>query len=136
MIKQRELEFISRAEADERGTHEEQILVEQMPGHYPEFYEFLKGQLDAAGGTLYFRGPSMMTYSLGWLPEGDPLQMQGIQICSRMEDPGQTLSHDIIDLDIWALLEWLVQGVGGEWSLDALRKTGAIYKVPGAPLRA
>jgi hypothetical protein len=28
-------------------------------------------------------------------------------------------------------MEWLISGVGGDWPLDALRKTGQIYRAPG-----
>ena len=33
------------------------------------------------------------------------------------------------DKDLWKIMEWLVQGVGGRWTIEALRTTGKIYRV-------
>ncbi len=36
------------------------------------------------------------------------------------------------DEDIWRFLEWLIPRVGGEWTLEALKATGKVYKIPWA----
>ena len=33
------------------------------------------------------------------------------------------------DTDLWKIMEWLVQGVGGRWTIEALRTAGKIYRV-------
>ena len=68
--------------------------------------------------------------------EENPEGLRGIEICLRSADKGgQIISGDVVDRDLWMFLEWLVQKVGMEWTLKILRKTGAIYRIPGAPER-
>ena len=33
------------------------------------------------------------------------------------------------DRDLWAIMEWMIQGVGAPWSIEALRTTGDIFRV-------
>lgn len=131
------VEWLSRAEADRAGTREETVLLEQTPDHYPEFGTFIRGRLEETGGNLYFRGPSGLVYRVGQI-EDNPEGLRGIEICVRVEEESQTVAPeaDLVDLDLWAFLEWLVPEVGQPWSLDGLRRTGAIYRIPGAPDRA
>ena len=131
-----EIEWIPHKEADQAGTQEEQVLIEQIPDHYQEFNALLQGELEHAGGSLFFRGISGMVYRVGMVEE-NPEGLRGIEICLRSAGRGrQVISGDIVDRDLWPFLEWLVQKVGMEWTLEALRKTGAIYRIPGAPERA
>lgn len=130
------IEWVTREEADYIGTREAQVLIEQSPDHYPEFARFLRGKLESAGGSLFFRGISGMVYRVGAVAER-PGGLRGVEICVRLAGRGaQRVPGEVIDRDLWAFLEWLIQGVGGEWTLEALRKVGAIYRVPGAPERA
>jgi hypothetical protein len=127
------LEWINRDEADALGAIEEQVLLEQTPDYYPEFGAFMKRELEGAGGDLFFRGNSGIVYRVGRLSSSDRNELQGIEICARMAGGGQTLAGEDVDTDLWPFFEWLIEGVGGEWSVEALRTTGSIYKIPGAP---
>jgi len=130
-----EIEWITHEEADRAGTQEKQVLIEQTPDHYPEFNAFLKRELEHAGGNLFFRGISGMVYRVGAVKENTE-GLRGIEICLRSTDrEDQMISGDIVDRDLWTFLEWLVGKVGMEWTLEALDKTGAIYRIPGAPQR-
>ena len=130
------IEWITRKDADRIGTREEQVLIEQSPDHYPEFNAFVQRELERGGGNLFFRGISGMAYRVGAVAE-KPGGLRGVEICVRLAGGGaQRVPGEVIDRDLWAFLEWLIQGVGGEWTLEALRKVGAIYRVPGAPERA
>lgn len=130
------IEWVTREEAERVGTREEQVLIEQSPDHYPEFGRFLHGKLESAGGSLFFRGVSGMVYRVGAVAER-PNGLGGVEICVRLGGGGaQGVSGETIDGDLWAFLEWLIGEVDGEWSREALRKVGAIYRVPGAPERA
>ena len=31
--------------------------------------------------------------------------------------------------DLWAIMEWVVEGVGEPWTVEMLCKTGAIYRI-------
>jgi len=130
------VQWISKQEAEKVGPREERVLLEQTPGHYPEFEDFLGKELEKKGGRLFFRGVSGAVYSVGWLPEGDPDELRGIEVTIRTATGSSMPSMETIDLDLWPFLEWLIEGTGGEWTLKALRQTGAIYRVPGAPERA
>jgi hypothetical protein len=127
--------WITKEEAENLGDKEERVLLEQTPGHYPEFDAFLSGELERGGGALFFRGDSGTAYRVGWADKG-PTELGGVEICVRVFEGKPVVAPETIDLDLWPFFEWLVAGVGGEWTLDALRKTGAIYRVPGAPERA
>jgi hypothetical protein len=130
------IEWITRKDADRSGTREAQVLIEQSPDHYLEFNAFVQRELDRSGGSLFFRGVSGMVYRVGAVAE-EPGGSRGVEICVRLPGRGaQRVPGDLVDRDLWAFLEWLIQGVGGEWTLEALRKVGAIYRVPGAPQRA
>ncbi len=128
-----DIELISLEEAEKAGEREELVLVEQTPRFYPEFDIFLRKEMDRRGGCLAFRGASGMAYVVAPLKDSTHGR-QGIGISVRKSSES---SADFMkaDLDLWSFLEWLVDQVGGEWSKEALRKTGAIYKVPGAPDR-
>ncbi|MBI3736946.1 hypothetical protein HY256_10590 [Candidatus Sumerlaeota bacterium] len=133
------IEWVTREDADQTGTYEEQVLLEQTPDHYPEFAQFLDDAFANAGGALFFRGDSGMVYRVGYLKPGESRGLRGLAIYTRLIHGNQTVTADLVDNDLWPFLEWLMAGVAKinpEWSLDALRTTGAIYKVPGAPERA
>jgi len=129
------LQFIRPDDPSLSDTEEQQVLVEQTPGYYPEFAAFLQGELQGAGGRLLFRAPSGKVYSVRQTEENSE-DLEGIRISLLVPEKtdSQTL-NEAIDEDIWSFLEWLVEKVGGEWTREALLKTGAIYKVPGVPKR-
>lgn len=126
--------WISGDEAAESGDREEQVLLEQSPDHYPEFGRFIRAEMERAGGHLYFRGESGTVYRVGAVTPKGATGIGGIEIVMRTTLQGATITQDKVDVDLWPFFEWLVTGAGGEWTRDALRKTGSIYKVPGAPV--
>ncbi len=128
------IEWISREEADQTGTHEERVLLEQTPDHYPEFAKVLDETLDQAAGMLFFRGASGMVYRVGYDRGDAPDGLRGLAIYTRLLHGNQTVTSDVVDADLWPFLEWLVgevSKINPEWSIEALRDTAAIYKVPG-----
>lgn len=128
------VKWISADEAAEAGDRQEQVLFEQSPDHYPEFGRFLRAEIERAGGALFFRGASGAVYRVAFLQPRGALRPGGLEIAMRTTLRGATVTQDKVDLDLWPFLEWLVTGAGGEWNRDALRKTGSIYNVPGAPV--
>jgi hypothetical protein len=127
--------WITAEEARAFGTKEQRVLVEQAPDFYSAFNAFLTKKMEKAGGDLFFRGPSGMGYRLTRITD-DPNGIQGMAIHLRSTtETGAPRDQKEVERDIWAFLEWLVDGVGGEWSVAALRKTGSIYKAAGAPER-
>ena len=96
-----------------------EVLREQRPGHYPEFLTFLEKELGAARARA-FRGHSGALYRLRLTEEKHAV----VERAGGEGDPGA------VDRDLWPLLEWLIEGVDGEWTLEALRNTGALYRAP------
>ena len=122
------IDWLSREKAMEAGSLEARVLLEQTPDHYPEFQSFLKKELQKGGGDLFFRGTSGSVYRVGWSKE---TSLRGIEICVRKGTDHPILTPEQVDTDLWPFYEWLIGGVDGDWTLDALRETGAIYRAPG-----
>lgn len=112
-------------------------LAEERLGHYPGFREAL---VDAFGLTPahadggepgYFRAPSGREYQVVFLARSGHRFPSGLEIHALVAgfDP---LDEEGADEDVWKFLEWLVARVGGEWTLEALKSTGKVYKIPWA----
>lgn len=129
--KQPSIEFISDEDAKSAGHIEERVLYEQRPGFYPEFEAVINPLLQARKGRAFFRAPSGFIYRIGSVEQTDG-GGDAVEICVRKSSRVPSDS-EVTDTDLWAFLQWLVSKVGGEWSKDGLRKTGALYKIPGAP---
>lgn len=125
------LQFLTADEVP-RAAEEERVLLEQTPGHYPEFLKFLRREIGRYGGMLVFRAGSGTIYRVGLVP-GEAGAPEAIEVCSRMDSAGQTIDTDRVHHDLWPFFEWMIGGVGGEWNVEDLRRTGAIYRIPGAP---
>ena len=44
----------------------------------------------------------------------------------------EPLDDDAVDRDLWAILGWLIEGVGPPWTRDDLEATGRVYRIPAA----
>ena len=38
----------------------------------------------------------------------------------------------VLDKDLWAILGWMIGGVGAPWTVGDLRATGRLYRIPAA----
>jgi hypothetical protein len=114
------------------------LLAEHDLGHYPEFRSFL-----AATFTLDqdpFKPPGLVRvadrlYELSLVGRSGRPFPAGVEIGALV--PGlEPLDDTAADVDLWALLHWLVDGVGGDWNSPALTTTGRIYHIPAAAMSA
>ncbi len=81
--------------------------------------------LDANGLSRsgYVRAPSGMTYSLVFVGRsGEPFP-DGLEIYAIV-DALEPLSDTELDIDLWALIRWMIAGIGGEWRVEDLDATG------------
>ena len=47
--------------------------------------------------------------------------------------PGlEPLDEARADVDLFAILLWMVDGIGGDWTAEALQTTGRIYRITAA----
>jgi hypothetical protein len=114
------------------GKRKALVLAEDRVGHYPEFREFFvrRFSLDANGLSRpgYVRAPSGMIYALVFIGRsGEPFP-EGLEIYA-LPDALEPLSDADVDADLWALLRWMIAGVGGEWRVEDLDATGRLYQL-------
>jgi hypothetical protein len=115
------------------GKRKALVLTEDRVGHYPEFREFFvrRFALDANGLSRpgYVRAPSGMTYSLVFVGRsGEPFP-DGLEIYAIV-DALEPLSDTELDIDLWALIRWMIAGIGDEWRVEDLDATGWLYQLP------
>lgn len=107
------------------------VLTDPGVGHYPEFAEFLSETFElgadplGAPGWLDVDGHVYEFVFIG--RSGEPFPA-GIEV--RALVPGlEPMDTDRADRDLWAIMEWLFEGVGGPWNAEALHTTGRIYRI-------
>jgi hypothetical protein len=121
---------VERVERPE-GYRNVPLIEDHQIGHYPEFRQFLRTEfsLDTdpfapppclqVGGRLYelcFYGRS-----------GSPFP-SGLRVDALAPDL-EPVGEERIDDDLWTILPWLINGVGGEWTVEALNTTGRLLRV-------
>jgi len=123
--------IIEAADRRPSGHRAVPLLAEHDLGHYPEYREFfaetfaLREDPFGPPPLLQVGGRHYELVFVGW--SGRPFP-GGLRINALV--PGlEPLDEDLADLDLWDILRWLVDGVGGEWDAEALTRTGRIYKV-------
>ena len=122
--------------SDERpaGHRAVPLLAEHDLGHYPEFRDFLARTF--ALDRDPFGAPGLLrvddrTYQLVFSGRSGRAFPSGVSIDALV--PGlEPIDEPAADRDLWAILQWLVAGVGGEWGGDALTHAGRIYRIPAA----
>jgi hypothetical protein len=108
------------------------VLAEDRVGHYPEFREFFVRQFSLDTNTLsrpgYVEAPSGMVYALVFIGRsGEPFP-DGIEVYA-LPDALEPLNDPETDADLWALLRWIIAGVGGDWRVEDLDATGRLYQL-------
>lgn len=116
----------------------ELVLSEAKLDHYDEFRRFFREELgldpkDVDGGkNLFFKAESNRIYEVVFVGKTGRRYPAGLEILLLVEDIKPMPEDDEIDRDLWEFLRWLITGVGGEWTIEALESTGYLYKVPFA----
>ena len=127
------IEIIDHPEMN--GTRRALVLTEDRLGHYPEFRDFFVNRfaLNSAGLSRpgYVRAPSGMIYALVFIGRsGEPFP-DGLEVYA-LPYALETLDDINVDTDLWALLRWIIDGVGGEWRVEDLDATGRLYQLSAA----
>jgi hypothetical protein len=111
-------------------------LVEDRIGHYPEFRDFFirifgldhKGLAEPG----FVCAPSGIVYTLIFIGRsGEPFP-SGVEI-NAVVDALEPIDSDALDRDLWAILRWMIGGVGGAWTVEDFDRTGRLYRVAAAP---
>ena len=117
------------------GMRRALVLAEDRVGHYPEFRRFFARtfSLDRDGLKRpgYLTAPSGNNYALVFIGRsGEPFPA-GVEI-HALVPALEPLDEDAVDRDLWAILKWMIAGVGGDWTVHDLEATGRLYRVPAA----
>jgi hypothetical protein len=126
-----DVEVIEQPSLD--GKRRALVVTEDRVGHYPEFREFFvrRFSLDTDGLSKpgYIRAPSGMIYSLVFVGRsGEPFP-DGLEVYALI-DALEPLTEEDVDTDLWAVLTWMIQGIGGEWEVEDLDATGRLCQLP------
>ncbi len=116
-------------------TRQALVLTEDRLGHYPEFRAFFVRtfDLDLVGLSEpgFVRAPSGMIYALVFVGRsGEPFP-SGLEVYAIVEAL-EPLDDTAVDKDLWAILGWMVGGVGAPWTVEDLHATGRLYRIPAA----
>jgi hypothetical protein len=120
---------------DLRDKRHALVLVEDRIGHYAEFRDFFRRTFDLDRGALaepgYVSAPSGLTYAFVFIGRsGEPFPA-GVEI-HALVPALEPLDADVVDRDLWAILQWMIAGVGGDWKVDDLVATGRLLRIPAA----
>ncbi len=111
------------------------LLAEDRLGHYPEFRTFFVRTFDLDRVQLarpgYVRAPSGAVYSLIFTGRsGEPFP-SGVEIHAVVAAL-EPIDETVVDGDLWSILRWTIEGVGGEWTADAMTATGRLFRIPAS----
>ena len=120
---------------DLAGKRLEFGLAEDRLGHYREFREFFVDTFDLEHKGLaepgFVRAPSGTPYALVFVGRsGEPFPC-GLEI-SAVVEALEPIDGEMLDRDLWAILRWMIGGVGAPWTVEDLDRTGRLYRVPAA----
>src|ERR1043166_291169 len=93
------------------------VLAEDRLGHYPEFRRFFAATFDLDRDGLkqpgYVTAPSGNHYALVFIGRsGEPFPA-GVEI-HALVPALEPLDENTVDRDLWAILKWMIAGVGGD----------------------
>lgn len=109
------------------------VLAEDRIGHYPEFRRFFAATFDLDRNGLqqpgYLMAPSGICYALVFIGRsGEPFPA-GVEIHALIAAL-EPLDDNAVERDLWAILTWMIAGVGGDWTVHDLESTGRLCRVP------
>ena len=115
------------------GRRRALVLVEDRVGHYPEFRRFFVESFDLDRVGLrepgYLAAPSGMQYALVFVGRsGEPFPA-GIEIHALVPSL-EPLVESMVESDLWAILRWMIENVGGDWKVADLDATGRLFRLP------
>jgi hypothetical protein len=103
------------------------VLTEDRVGHYPEFRDYFARVFDLDRIGLaepgFVQAPSGLAYALVFIGRsGEPFP-SGVEVYVVV-DSLEPIDDSGVDSDLWAILEWMIAGVGAPWTVRDLRETG------------
>lgn len=114
-------------------TRQALVLTEDRVGHYPEFRAFFLRTFDLDRIGLsepgFVQAPSGLAYALVFIGRsGEPFPT-GVEVYAIVPAL-EPLEDVVVDRDLWAILGWMIDGVGAPWTVEGLQATGRLYRIP------
>jgi hypothetical protein len=118
---------------DLTGKRRALVLTEDRVGHYPEFRAYFVRvfNLDQLGLARpgYVVAPSGGVYEMVFVGRSGEAFPSGVEI-NALIDTLEPMDENAVDRDLWAILRWMIAGVGAPWSVEDLDATGRLYRLP------
>jgi len=73
--------------------------------------------------------PSGGVYELVFVGRSGEAFPSGVEI-NVLVDALEPMDENAVDRDVWAILRWMIAGVGAPWNVDDLDATGRLYRLP------
>jgi hypothetical protein len=112
-------------------------LADDRVAHYPEFRDFFVRTFELERKGLaepgYVQAPSGLTYTLVFIGRSGEAFPSGVEVYAVV-DALEPLDGVALDRDLWAILRWIIGGVGHPWTVEDFDRTGRLYRVPAAPV--
>ena len=101
----------------------------------PEFRDYFARIFDLDRVGLPSRGSFRRlrdsTYALVFIGRsGEPFP-SGVEVYAVV-DALEPIDDSVLDADLWAILGWMIEGVGAPWTRHDLEETGRLYRIPAA----
>jgi len=111
------------------------VLAEDRLGHYPEFSAFFARTfgLDRIGLARpgFLCAPSGAVYALVFIGRSGEAFPSGVEIYAVVSAL-EPIDETAVDRDLWSIMGWMIEGIGGEWTREALQATGRLFRIPPA----
>ena len=118
---------------DLTGKRRALVLTEDRVGHSPEFRDYFVRvfDLDRLGLARpgYLVAPSGGVYELVFVGRSGEAFPSGVEI-NAIVDALEPMDENVVDRDFWAILRWMIAGVGAPWSVEDFDATGRLYRLP------
>jgi hypothetical protein len=111
------------------------VLAEDRLGHYPEFRDFFVRTFDLdridLGRPGHVQAPSGTVYALIFIGRsGEPFP-SGVEV-HAVVPALEPFDETVVDRDLWSIMRWMIDGIGGAWTTDALEATGRLFRIPAS----
>jgi hypothetical protein len=111
------------------------LLAEDQLGHYAGFREFFVRMFDLDRIGLarpgYVQATSGALYALIFIGRsGEPFP-SGVEI-HAVVPALEPFDEAEVDRDLWSILRWMIEGIGGEWTTGAMEATGRLFRIPAS----
>jgi hypothetical protein len=89
--------------------------------------------LDRVGLTRpgYVQTPSGAVYALIFIGRSGEAFPSGLEI-HAVVPALEPFDETAVDRDLWSILRWMIEGVGGDWTTDAMEATGRLFRIPAS----